>query len=75
MKKKITDALGSVYEKADHVTVKVDGETTELVGKSLQDHIKDLEKRMHKHAENLEFEDAARLRDEIKRLETAELGI
>ncbi len=36
--------------------------------------LKDLETRMFKHAQDLEFEDAARLRDEIHRLKAASLG-
>ena len=35
---------------------------------SLAKRINDLEKKMYHHAENLEFEQAARLRDEVKRL-------
>ena len=37
-------------------------------------HIKKLEKKMHQAAADLEFEEAARLRDEIKKLEAADLG-
>ena len=46
-----------------------------MVGKSLQDTIASLEKSMQSAAANLEFEEAARLRDEIRRLEAAELEI
>lgn len=73
IKKSITDILGSVYE-ADHVTVEV-GDTPHLVGKSLKTHLNDLERRMRDAAANLEFEEAARLRDEIRRLEAQELGL
>ena len=41
----------------------------------LEQHIKKLEKRMHEHAKNLEFEDAARLRDEISHIRAASLGL
>ena len=73
--KKIGDVLQSVYE-ADHFTVETgDGEVIELIGDNLATHIAALEKRMMQAAENLEFEEAARLRDEIRRLEQADLAI
>jgi len=72
---RITDALGSVYEQ-DYVTVDIGvGSEQQLVGKTLRDHIVDLDKAMKKAASNLEFEEAARLRDEIRRLEAHELGL
>ena len=46
-----------------------------MVGKDLEKHIKNLEKKMNEYASKLEFEDAARLRDEINRLKAKEVGI
>jgi excinuclease ABC subunit B len=73
IKRGITNILGSVYE-ADHLTIAV-SDAPHLVGKSLKVHLADLEKRMHDAAANLEFEEAARLRDEIRRIEARELGL
>ena len=76
IKKNVEDVLEGVFS-ADtdqsRVTTKIDKKP--LVGANLQAHLDGLRKDMLKAAENLEFEDAARIRDEVKRLEAVELAV
>ena len=74
IKRGIQDILNSVYEK-DHVTVDVGMAQAPSIGHNFQANLADLEKRMREAAGNLEFETAARLRDEIKRLQAVELAV
>ncbi|MDV7271435.1 excinuclease ABC subunit UvrB [Thioclava sp. A2] len=75
VRKNIEDVLAGLY-KGDtdmaRVTAKVE---KPLVGSNLASHLDALRTTMRKAAENLEFEEAARLRDEIKRLEAVELAV
>ena len=76
VRKQIGKVLESVFEQ-DYVTVAPVKDTgaAEFVGKDLKAAIDALEKRMRAAAADLEFEEAARLRDEIKRLEALDLGL
>jgi excinuclease ABC subunit B len=76
IKRTIGKVLESVFEQ-DYVTVAPikNAGVGEFVGKDLKAAIADLEKRMRGAAADLEFEEAARLRDEIRRLEALDLGL
>jgi excinuclease ABC subunit B len=80
VKARISDILDSVYER-DHVRADISGTSGKgfadgghMVGNNLQAHLNALEKSMRDAAADLDFEKAARLRDEIKRLKAAELA-
>ncbi|MEW6596779.1 MAG: excinuclease ABC subunit UvrB [Pseudomonadota bacterium] len=75
VKRDIADILNSPYDKADRVTVDagVAEDAKPFVGANFQTTLKDLEARMRKAAADLEFEEAARLRDEVKRLKMLDL--
>ncbi|MGQ0445523.1 MAG: excinuclease ABC subunit UvrB [Beijerinckiaceae bacterium] len=75
IKRGIADILGSVYGQ-DHVTADAGlGVPEILAGHNFKATIADLEKRMRDAAANLDFEEAARFRDELKRLNAVELAI
>ena len=76
IKRQIGTVLESVFEQ-DYVTVAPikDSGVQDFVGKDLKASIAEMEKRMRAAAADLEFEEAARLRDEIKRLEALDLGL
>ena len=75
VRKDIADVLESVYERGDHLTPVAGAKGGDLIGNNFQKVISDLEADMKEAAANLEFEEAARLRDEIRRMEAAELGL
>ena len=75
IKRNIGDIIAHVASK-DQVTIDIgDDKPTHMVGHNLRAYIQDLEKKMRDAAADLEFEEAGRLRDEIRRLEADELGL
>ena len=75
IKSNIGDILGSVYEQ-DHVRIDTGlAEEGELIGENMAAHIEALEKQMLAAAADLDFEEAARLRDEVRRLQEVELAV
>ena len=75
IKKDITDILESVYERGDRVTIKKGSKNLSLLGKDANTIISELEIKMRDAAANLEFEEAARIRDELKIIENGQLGL
>lgn len=75
VRKDIADVLESVYERDDQLTPNASAKTGDLVGNNFQQVINDLETSMKEAATNLDFEEAARFRDEIRRMEAKELGL
>jgi len=75
IKRDISDILETIYEN-DHVNIELkEGSSTHLVGDNLNKHIKELKKKMTDYADDLDFEQAAKIRDEIKILENNELEL
>jgi excinuclease ABC subunit B len=78
IKKSIGDIMNSVYER-DHVLVEIgDGGMADdviSIGHNFETVLNDLETRMREAAADLNFEEAARLRDEVKRLRATELAV
>ncbi len=75
IRKNVEDVLLGIYQgdtDQARITAKID---KPMVGQNLAAHLDALRTQMRKAAENLEFEEAARLRDEVKRLEAVELAI
>ena len=75
IKKDINDILESVYEKSDKVKEKVKSGDITSKEKDIVTIIAELETKMRDAAANLEFEEAAKLRDELRRIENKQLGI
>lgn len=75
VKKNVEDVLAGLYQgdvDMNRVTATID---KPMHGANLEAHLNGLRDEMRKAAENLEFEEAARLRDEVKRLEAVDLAV
>ena len=68
---KISDILADLNDSDDNKNNK----NKKINGKNIKESIQDLQNEMEKAASNLEFEEAARIRDEIKKLQQKELGL
>ncbi|ODU20441.1 MAG: excinuclease ABC subunit B [Sphingomonas sp. SCN 67-18] len=74
IKRNISDVMQHLSQK-DQVTVEIGEDKPHMVGHNLRSYIEELEGRMRAAAADLEFEEAGRLRDEIRALEQEELGL
>tara|TARA_B110000027_G_scaffold66841_1_gene71542 strand:- start:3606 stop:5675 length:2070 start_codon:yes stop_codon:yes gene_type:complete len=68
---KISDILAELNNK----NVSGNDQSSQNFGKSIKQSINDLQTEMEKAASHLDFEEAAKLRDELKRLQQRELGL
>jgi excinuclease ABC subunit B len=75
IKRDISDLLADVSQRDGLIVETGDADTPHLVGHNLKAYIADLEEQMKRAASDLEFETAAAIRDQIRRLEMDELGI
>lgn len=82
VKKNISEVLHSVFERADHVELArsvmgmAEAEQEALSNPAaFQKYLKQLEDKMRKAAADLEFEEAARIRDQIRKMEAMDLGL
>ncbi len=75
IKRNIHDIVADTASRDGVIIDLEDDGRNNLVGHNLRGYIEDLEQRMRKAAADLEFEEAGRLRDEIRRLEATELGL
>ena len=73
IKKNIESIIEHIAEQ-DHVTIEIE-EAKQLVGQDFEKYITTLDKKMLNYAIKLEFEDAARIRDEINRLKSKQVGL
>ncbi|MES1974123.1 MAG: excinuclease ABC subunit UvrB [Pseudomonadota bacterium] len=74
IRRNIGDIIKDVASR-DQVTIEIDEDRPHMVGHNLRAYIEELEKKMRAAAADLEFEEAGRLRDEIRSLEAEELGL
>ncbi|CCW15712.1 Excinuclease ABC subunit B [Sphingobium indicum BiD32] len=75
IKRNIGDIIAHVSNKDSVLVETGDADRPHMVGHNLRAYIEDLEKKMRAAAADLEFEEAGRIRDEIRKLEAEELGL
>ncbi len=75
IRKNVADVMAGTYKGDADMSRVTSTVETPMIGANLDTHLKALRQQMFQAAENLEFEAAARIRDEIKRLETVELVV